>query len=760
MTRARTLADMISDGVIGTTELADDAITPVKLDETGSYAMASLTVADADNGLLVLDETNGVAGGAQSTYISLRAGGSQTAYMGVASSGGIMYTANKYGPIQFMTGPSGTEFSRFILEDTNQAVFNEIGANYDFRVESDGNTHMLFVDASENAVAIGSASTSTASRLRASTSAVSSGNSIVLIDSANDANVAGNHLRISSARGDTSAYNLLTIDNVAGEILNISGNGSVVFNEAGADRDFRVESDSRSNALVLDGGTGGLALNTTNSDFYTGFDTTSIKLGPVASMWSLSNGSSDRRMTIDQNLYVNTDGTNRYLTTGAAARYQMNTGSHRFETAPSGSDDATASDLAVQMLIENDGEVRMLPSNTDAQNLKFRTTSTAGRSVIKALTREDSGSVNPMSQLQLMAYGTNSYLGQFKVVLNSSDTYNSTNQNNVADFKGTGGLVLNESGLSYLDFRVESDNDTHALFVDASTNRVGVSTSAPPVQFTVGGGDGTAELMLWGNNTNSTSSRLIFGAQDPYTSEYIQFRYNSDSNLLQLETDTGFGVGKIVQFDRQYGRVTFNEDSAADADFRVESNNYANMLSVDASLDLVQVVNARLQFEYDTDPTVDTIRETVVNGKTYRGSYGQGYNTLWAKSLYTTISTANRTFPILSVDRHGGNNRVWVKVTMRAAGAVANQGNEAVGYALINADGGDASRTYTSSVTVYGALNTYAATFTLGWNTSADPDVLEVTTIKNANYVALSFDIEVIQQDGNAPVKFLFSTYG
>ena len=111
-------------------------------------------------------------------------------------------------------------------------IFNTNGVDADFRVESDGNTHMLFVDAGANAVTIGSASTSTASRLRASTSAVSSGNSIVLIDSANDANVAGNHLRISSARGDTSAYNLLTIDNVAGEILNISGNGSVVFNEA------------------------------------------------------------------------------------------------------------------------------------------------------------------------------------------------------------------------------------------------------------------------------------------------------------------------------------------------------------------------------------------------------------------------------------------------------------------------------------------------------------------------------------------------
>ena len=53
MTKARTLADMISDGVIGTTELADDVITPVKLDETGSYVVSGLT-ANGGSGAVTL----------------------------------------------------------------------------------------------------------------------------------------------------------------------------------------------------------------------------------------------------------------------------------------------------------------------------------------------------------------------------------------------------------------------------------------------------------------------------------------------------------------------------------------------------------------------------------------------------------------------------------------------------------------------------------------------------------------------------------
>jgi len=41
-----------------------------------------------------------------------------------------------------------------------------------------------------------------------------------------------------------------------------------------------------------------------------------------------------------------------------------------------------------------------------------------------------------------------------------------------------GAVTVNESGAD-VDFRVESDSNTHALFVDASTNRIGMNQSAP-----------------------------------------------------------------------------------------------------------------------------------------------------------------------------------------------------------------------------------------------------------------------------------------
>jgi len=534
MTRARTLADMISDGVIGTTELADDAITPVKLDETGSYAMAGLTV---DTNTLHVDSANNRVG------------------IGTTS-------------------------------PASQAHIYNAAASANLRIETDADAYasISFLNDQSNWGA-----------------GVDTANHFYVYDSINSSNVME------------------------------FGNNDIVFNQTGKDYDFRVESDSRSNALVLDGGTGGLALNTTNSDFYTGFDTTSIKLGPVASMWSLSNGSSDRRMTIDQNLYVNTDGTNRYLTTGAAARYQMNTGTHRFETAPSGSDDAAATST-VQMLIENDGEVRMLPSNTDAQNLKFRTTSTAGRSVIKSITREDSGSVNPMSQLQLMAYGTNSYLGQFKVVLNSSDTYNSTNQNNVADFKGTGGLVLNESGLSYLDFRVESDANSNFFTANAGTGRIGINHD--------GSGSGLLAIYQTGYGAGEIGLNVIHQDSGNSANTLANFTNNSDQDFQIRITEVGASIkaaylgpstntnliltgSSIGSYNKDLAlsssSIVVNQDSR-DMDFRVESDNNANMLLVDASADQVLFGTTTTRANSSGSQAPNIVSGTSIAGQSLDGS--------------------------------------------------------------------------------------------------------------------------------------------
>lgn len=48
-------------------------------------------------------------------------------------------------------------------------------------------------------------------------------------------------------------------------------------------------------------------------------------------------------------------------------------------------------------------------------------------------------------------------------------------------------VVVNEGSDSLVDFRVESDNQTHMLFVDGGTDKVGIRTSGPTSTFDVNG---------------------------------------------------------------------------------------------------------------------------------------------------------------------------------------------------------------------------------------------------------------------------------
>ena len=59
----------------------------------------------------------------------------------------------------------GTSLPTALLDVRGSAVFNEAGADVDFRVEGDTNTHLIFADASVDKVMIGSSSSGTGGRL-------------------------------------------------------------------------------------------------------------------------------------------------------------------------------------------------------------------------------------------------------------------------------------------------------------------------------------------------------------------------------------------------------------------------------------------------------------------------------------------------------------------------------------------------------------------------------------------------------------------
>ena len=100
----------------------------------------------------------------------------------------------------------------------------------------------------------------------------------------------------------------------------------------------------------------------------------------------------------------------------------------------------------------------------------------------------------------------------------------------------TAGIVINESS-NDIDFRVESNGDTHALFVDAGNNRVGIGTSSPDYPLTV---------RSMGSPSNDTFINIVGEATDAncgiqFTNSAGTLRgrlsYDTDDNNLQFNVN-------------------------------------------------------------------------------------------------------------------------------------------------------------------------------------------------------------------------------
>ena len=212
------------------------------------------------------------------------------------------------GALYFYTSPYNSNvIERVRITDSGDFIFNEGSYSADFRVESDGRSHMLYVDGGTSQVSIAQslwATNPTSTSLQVEGNLVQSNNEdyarntfTALSWSGECSWLAGNAYRNYS--GKTSGQPLVTTGNCkfledrnqynnSAGILRYVGNGgiwefhstsittgtdtgqdddidwsgakllsmgsdSAVFNDDSADRDFRVESNTNSNMLLVDG---------------------------------------------------------------------------------------------------------------------------------------------------------------------------------------------------------------------------------------------------------------------------------------------------------------------------------------------------------------------------------------------------------------------------------------------------------------------------------------------------------------------------
>jgi hypothetical protein len=269
MTKARILADFISDG----SSLADGTISVAEV--SGAAPLASPTFTGtvvADGNLTLGSSTNAftlarldhenVGGKAE---LQLNAHGSASFSMlsnftgstvnGVATGNFGLITPHNAG---ISINTSGLE--RMKIDGSGNTVFNEGGVDADFRVESDTNANMLFVDAGNNRVGVGATPMTNGSTFQVTSDSTESTNMQLTLRGASDTN------KQMIMGFDTTANTAHVTTQIAGSAPTplIFKTGNVVFNEASSDSDFRVESDGNTHAFFVNAGNSRVGINEDN----------------------------------------------------------------------------------------------------------------------------------------------------------------------------------------------------------------------------------------------------------------------------------------------------------------------------------------------------------------------------------------------------------------------------------------------------------------------------------------------------------------
>ena len=431
-----------------------------------------------------------------------------TTYAAIESETYGVTNGSEAGRLHFKVAQSASLVSRFYM-NFGETVVNESSNDLDFRVESDSNTHMLFVDAGNNRVGIGESAPDTPLHITTSLS----GNALT-VESVSDGALHGPNIvlhrnsgspadddmlgRINFNADDSAGSNVTYAqilsqakDVTAGTVdarLKLGGlQGSTfvnyldnqptesVFNEDSVDRNFRVESNASTHALFVDAGseTVGVFTSSPNAPLHVQTSHTSTDVTAANSNATLNvandgagNGvyNAIKFAANQQDMYIMSFNNNAQ----ASRRMGFFLGSV--------AGDATTDE---RLSITGNGRIgvgQLSPDYTvhvgdGGQGNRVHIEGNGGGALFSGVDSVNNdtngfrwGHLNGTDRLE-GAIGTTEIIDWRKTALYFQP-------NGTESFAiGTDFVTVNNGSLD-LDFRVESDNDSSALFVDASADSV------------------------------------------------------------------------------------------------------------------------------------------------------------------------------------------------------------------------------------------------------------------------------------------------
>jgi len=441
------------------------------------------------------------------------------------------------GSLELVTTLAGTGAVSRVFLGATETVFNDNSKDLDFRVESDGNTHMLFVDAGNNRIGVGNDSPNRQLSLKHATQA-----------------------EIGFKTGSVSNGGLIYYNDSEGKLLLRAQESSdvIAFETGGTTERMRIDSDG---GTTITRGDNGAVLTLKSTD-------TDASRGPILDLNRESASSAADNDYIGEIRFMgNNDANESIAYAGIAGRIidaSDGTEDGRFEmyTELAGAQtsrilaDATETvinqDSAdLDFRVESDGNANMLfvDGGNDVVNVggvtveagdAFSIHGSGTNTVARIYNTNDGGdgsififqkaSSSPGDQdvlgdIRFHGNDSGGTMTQFARIMGiSDDVTNGTEDGELrfeTVFNGTTREVLqlgrdsifNEAGQD-IGFRIESNGNANMLVVDAGNNFVGVGTSAPAEMFHVFHPSNTAAIRVSGENNANRKCQIEYNASD------------------------------------------------------------------------------------------------------------------------------------------------------------------------------------------------------------------------------------------------------